>query len=138
MPIYKHESIFIINPELEKTILDTVVNRYRKLARGFQGHVKVETWGEKKLAYPIKLNGKSHQSGYYVQMYFDATDDQVDELQRAFNTDDTILKHIVVKHDPDFEYKDDPITAEETEIEQQPNAKSKPVDVFNLIFKISD
>lgn len=134
-PIYKHECIFIVDPELEKTLLDTIVNRYKKLMRSFQGHVKSEVWGEKRLAYPIKRGKKNHQSGYYVQVYFDATTDQTVELQRIFNTDVTILKHIIVRHDPDFEYEDDP-----EENEQQPDSgKSKPVvDVFNLIFGMEE
>lgn len=138
-PIDKYECVFIINPELEKTILDAIVNRYKKVARGFQEHVKIDVWGEKKLAYPIKRDKKNYKSGYYVRMCFDATNDQADELQRTFNTDDTILKHICVKHDdPDFEYEDDPITEDEKseQPDLNPDIKSAPVDVFNLIFKI--
>jgi small subunit ribosomal protein S6 len=137
IPIHKHECIFIIDPELEKTLLDTIVNRYKKLMRSFQGHVKVEVWGEKRLAYPIKRGKKNHSSGYYVQMYFDATADQVSELQRIFNTDDAILKHIVVRHDPDFEYKDDPITPEESE-QSSEESTNQEVDLFYLIFGMEE
>lgn len=140
-PIYTQECIFIINPDLEKTILDTIVNSYRKLCRKFQGHVHTEVWGERKLTYPIS----GHKSGYYVQMYFDATASQVDKLSKTFSADDTILRYLVVKHDTELKYADDPekeFEYTEADVEakalSEQNLHKKPVDVFDLIFGIKE
>lgn len=140
-PLNCYETIYIIKPGLEETLYEVIVNKYKRFAKRLhKGKVKSETWGEKKLAYPID----KYKTGYYVQMYFQAEDADIKKLEQEMTADPNVIKKIIVRHDEDWgswgedEVEEYASEREEAENEQDlyPNVKSKPVDVFDLIFGI--
>ena len=60
-----YELIFIVHPELDETAFNEVVNRIRGWITDEGGQVqKVDLWGKRKLAYPIR----KQIEGQYVFM----------------------------------------------------------------------
>ena len=55
--------------------------------------VRIDKWGVKKLAYPIK----KQDNGFYAIIYFNGTSDIIPELDRINKINDLVLRHMVVK-----------------------------------------
>lgn len=101
----RYEVIFIVSSNLPDTEIDEAVERYLKMVTELKGSIiKVDKWGQRKLAYAIK----KHNLGYYVLFDFAGEASIVDELERNFKIDDKVLKFLSVK-------KADAITAAEIE-----------------------
>ncbi len=61
----EYELVFIANSDLDETALNDVVNRVKSWITDANGEVsKVDLWGKRKLAYPIR----KQSDGYYVLM----------------------------------------------------------------------
>ncbi len=88
-----YETIIIIDPNLGDEDCAKVVDRFTEMINK-EGKVEsTESWGKRKLAYPIQKNNE----GYYVLVNFSSNPEFVDELNRVYNITDEIIKHIVVK-----------------------------------------
>jgi len=55
--------------------------------------VKIDKWGVKKLAYPIK----KQENGFYVFIYFNGTSKVIPEINHVNRINDLVLRHMVVK-----------------------------------------
>ena len=53
---------------------------------------KKESWGEKKLAYPIKKN----QNGFYYFFQFNAPSSKVASLDNFLKLNENIIRHLIV------------------------------------------
>ena len=91
----KFETIVIFNPNSKhvedmKGDLKYLIERYGKVTN-------VEDWGIRKLAYPIK----KHSQGHYVLMNYetDKPTECTDTIQKYYETEEEIIKHIIVKTD---------------------------------------
>ena len=87
----KFESIYILDPNTKdvKAINDKVsalINKNGKLTN-------LEDWGIRLLAYPIR----KHNKAYYVLINYKSEIKFIDELNKFFNSEDAILKHITIK-----------------------------------------
>jgi len=101
----RYEVIFIAVSNLSGAEIDGVVERYQNMVTELKGSIiKVDRWGQRKLAYPIKKRNQ----GYYVLFDFAGEANVIDELERNFKIDDKVLKFISVK-------KADAITMSEVE-----------------------
>ena len=90
----RYETIFIAHPDLPDDTIDEIVERLRKTITDLKGIVvKVEKWGKRKLAYPIK----KQQKGYYLLMDFVGQRTVVTELEKNMKFDDKVLKYMSVK-----------------------------------------
>jgi len=56
---------------------------------------RVDKWGIKKLAYPIK----KQENGFYIFIYFNGTSTIVPELERVNKINDLVLRQMIVKTD---------------------------------------
>lgn len=75
-----------------KPIRQHVISEIKKIG----GEVTFdESFGKKKLAYPIKHN---HQ-GYYLIAEFDAEAEKIKELDRQLRLTNEVLRHIIAKRD---------------------------------------
>lgn len=99
----KHEMIAIIKPENSENALDTVIDIIKKQSAKI---TKAETWGEKKLAYPIRKNGAMYEKGFYIQLYFkveavnncmSSVYEAIANIEEELNKNQNIIKHIIVK-----------------------------------------
>ncbi|MDR2862120.1 MAG: 30S ribosomal protein S6 [Syntrophobacterales bacterium] len=101
----RYEIVFVVLSNIPDTEIDGVVERYQNMVTELKGSlIKVDRWGQRKLAYEIK----KQNMGHYVLFDFAGGTSIVDELERNFKIDDKVLKFLSVK-------KADVITAEEIE-----------------------
>lgn len=89
-----YESIFVTRSDLDDAQLDDGVERVKKIIEKFGGEIlKIEKWGKKKLAYPVKRN----KYGHYVLIYFNGQAETISELDRHYKLTEDIIKHFTVK-----------------------------------------
>jgi len=88
-----YELIFIVHPDLEETAFNDVVNRVKAWVTDDGGEiVKVDLWGKRRLAYPIrKVN-----EGQYVLMQTRIDPDDVAELERNLRFLEPVLRHSII------------------------------------------
>ena len=91
----KYEVMFIAKP-LEETEVDPIVTFVSGLLTKNGCNIeKVDRWGKRHLAYPVKKQA----DGYYVLINFEAEPATIKEIDRVMKIRDEILKHLIVKID---------------------------------------
>lgn len=91
----KYEVMFIAKP-LEETEVDPIVTFVSDLLTKNSCNIeKVDRWGKRHLAYPVKKQA----DGYYVLINFEAEPATIKEIDRVMKIRDEILKHLIVKID---------------------------------------
>ena len=96
---YKHyETVFILTPVLSEVLMKDAVEKFRKLLEDQKAEiVNVETWGLKKLAYPIQ----NKSTGFYTLIEFNAPGSVVNTLEIEFKRDERLLRFLTVALDKD-------------------------------------
>jgi len=84
-----YESIFIVHPEVVGDDQTAVIDKYKKILTD-QGVeiLKVDNWGVRTLAYPVKKQLK----GCYVLVIFNAEPTVIAEFERRMRIDDKVIK----------------------------------------------
>ena len=91
-----YQMVLIVHPELDGDELDGVVNNVEELIKRNDGKVtKVDPWGLRKLAYPIK----KQQEGRYFLMEFDLVPQGVREVERVLKLTESVIRHMIVRLD---------------------------------------
>lgn len=91
----KYEVMFIAKP-FEETEVDPIVTFVSDLLTKNGCNIeKVDRWGKRHLAYPVKKQA----DGYYVLINFEAEPATIKEIDRVMKIRDEILKHLIVKID---------------------------------------
>ncbi|MBU4343867.1 MAG: 30S ribosomal protein S6 [Proteobacteria bacterium] len=94
----RYETIVIIDPDLSNEQRLPIFEKLKDLIAKQDGFlVIVDEWGDKQLAYEIKKRSR----GYYVRLDFCGTGALVNEMERFFRIDDSILKYMTVLLDKD-------------------------------------
>jgi small subunit ribosomal protein S6 len=89
-----YETLYLINPELGEEDCSGVIDKFNSLIGENNGVVvKMDEWGKKTLAYPVKKFDK----GYYVLLQYCGEPGLLTELHRNFNLDDKVLKYQTIK-----------------------------------------
>jgi small subunit ribosomal protein S6 len=89
---YELTVIFVATLEEEK--IDQEIAKLTTLLEKEKCEIaKIDKWGVKKLAYPIK----KQDNGFYAIIYFNGTSDIIPELDRINKINDLVLRHMVVK-----------------------------------------
>ncbi|MDA8164844.1 MAG: 30S ribosomal protein S6 [Desulfobacteraceae bacterium] len=89
-----YETIAIIRPNVAEDGIGGIIDRAKGIIEGDGGSIlKVDKWGLRKLAYPIK----KEQQGSYLLAEFNGTAAAVAEMERIFKIDDRILKFMTIK-----------------------------------------
>ena len=88
-----YEVMVILEPALEESAVQQVINRSTEVITKGGTVNRVEKWGKRRLAY--ELNHRTE--GYYV--LFDVTADPapMDELDRTLRLADDVLRHKIVR-----------------------------------------
>lgn len=90
-----YEIVFMVHPDQSDQV-PTMIERYREIVTKDAGKVhRLEDWGRRQLAYPIKKLHKAH----YVLMNIECDADELKELTDAFRFNDSVLRNLVVKRD---------------------------------------
>jgi len=92
----QYETIFILTPVLSDEQTKEAVNSYKKLIKELNAKVvHEESWGLKKLAYPIKKKN----TGYYHLFQMEAPGEAIAHLETAYKRDERVLRYLTVHLD---------------------------------------
>ncbi len=90
----KYELVIIFVPTLEEDGISEELSKITSIIEKSNGKVlNTDTWGIKKLAYPIK----HQENGYYVVLYFDSDGKVIPEIERINKINEKILRQMIVK-----------------------------------------
>jgi len=94
-----YESLYIVHPEVVGDALTAMVEKFQSILTEQSAEIyKLDNWGVRKLAYPIK----KAERGCYVQVLFTAEPEVIAEYERRLRLDENILRFLTVKVDGDF------------------------------------
>lgn len=94
--MYNYEIALIIRPEVEEEGQAALIERLGELLTSEGGQVAdVETWGRRRLAYPIRKIQEGHY--YFIHGEFSAS--VLPELERTIKLNEDILRHMVIRTD---------------------------------------
>jgi small subunit ribosomal protein S6 len=86
--------VFIVHPDLDGDELDGVVNNVEELIKRNDGKMtKVEPWGLRRLAYPIK----KQMEGRYFLMEFDLAPQRIAEMERVLKLTEPVIRHLIIR-----------------------------------------
>ena len=85
----KYETLLIARPDLEEDQIKALLDEISALIVREGGTVnRVDTWGLRRLEYPIK----HQESGHYAVFYFESGSGVVKELERVAGIKDEVLR----------------------------------------------
>ncbi len=96
----EYETIYVLRPDIDADAADKVQARVSEVvARETGTLMKVESWGRRKLAYPVA----KHRKGVYVYVKYAGKGGLVSELERNLKLADSVLKFqtVLTKEDVD-------------------------------------
>jgi small subunit ribosomal protein S6 len=87
-----YEIVFLVHPDQSEQV-PQMIERYRGMIEGDGGHFhRLEDWGRRQLAYPIKKAHKAH----YVLMNVECSGAALAEVEDAFRFNDAVLRHLIL------------------------------------------
>lgn len=91
-----YETLFLVNPLLEDPQIDAIITKVKDLILKNGGNIlALDLWGRKRLAYNIK----NKNTGYYALVEFSAPAESISFIERFFNLEEEIYRHIIIKLD---------------------------------------
>lgn len=117
----RYETICIIRPGIGDDGINSIIDRTTDTITSHDGSmVKINKWGLKKLAYPIK----KEQQGYYVYLEYAGVPEAVAEIERVFRIDDKVIKYMTIKSQDVFSHLD----SDDVEEQEQPEEAESEED----------
>ncbi|MFW6049883.1 MAG: 30S ribosomal protein S6 [Myxococcota bacterium] len=90
----EYETIYILRPDVDPEEADKVAQRVGEVLTRLGGKLtKVDNWGKRKLAYPIRRFSR----GIFVYLKYVAFGDVVSELERNLRMLDPVVRYQTVK-----------------------------------------
>ena len=87
-----YEIVFMVHPDQSEQV-PTMIERYRGIIEADGGTVhRLEDWGRRQLAYPIKKIHKAH----YLLLNIECDQKTLNELTETFRYNDAVLRSLVV------------------------------------------
>lgn len=95
-----YEIVLLVHPDQSEQV-PAMIKRYKSVVKDSGGEVhRLEDWGRRQLAYPIRKVYKAH----YILLNVECGKEALDELTTAFRYNDAIIRSLVLN-------KDDAVTA---------------------------
>ena len=100
-----YEIMFIVRPTLAEDEIKKVASNFQKTLETNGAKVTgVDAWGQKSLAYDIKLGNNVYKSGYYFVVNIEASDDKaINEFNRLALISQDIIRHLIIKKEDSYE-----------------------------------
>jgi small subunit ribosomal protein S6 len=96
-PLRKYELVWILGSDAGEEQGAESVEKITSLVTDAGGEVSgTDVWGKRTLAYPIQKNNE----GYYLQANFAVDGTRAQELERAIDADQSIIRHLLVRDEP--------------------------------------
>jgi small subunit ribosomal protein S6 len=90
-----YEIVFLVHPDQSEQV-PAMIDRYKTIIEEASGSIhRLEDWGRRQLAYPIKKIHKAH----YVLMNIECSLDVLREIENIFRFNDAIIRSLVQKKD---------------------------------------
>lgn len=87
-----YEVVVVIQPDLDDNSLSSLLDKINGWINDFGGKVaKVDNWGKRRLAYPIR----KHREGFYVLFNAQMAPSSVRELERNLQYTEPVLRYLV-------------------------------------------
>lgn len=91
-----YEVVFILKSNLSNEQVSDLSEKFKKLVAKEGGVVhSLESWGRRRLAYPIK----KEREGHYHRMLFSGTSSAPARLENGFRVTDGVLRYLTVRLD---------------------------------------
>ena len=92
----QYETVFIMTPVLSDQQMKETVEKFKGVltAQGAE-IVNEESWGLKKMAYPIQKKS----TGFYQLIEFKAEPSAIDKLEIAYRRDERVIRFLTVKNE---------------------------------------
>ena len=119
MPSY--ETLCIFHPELPDTRVKELTAWMQTIVENGQGNVlKVDPWGMRDLAYPIK----KQRRGYYVRLEYDSEPATLNELERNLRLNEDVVRFLSVVRGAPIPATPSPVaTAASAPVEPEPEVQ---------------
>ncbi len=90
----KYETVVVLAPEMEERDQKAFIEKLSGILKENGGSVeRVDFWGKRKLAYPIKKKTE----GFYICICYEADGERVRELERVLRVTESVLRYLTVK-----------------------------------------
>lgn len=90
-----YEIVFLVHPDQSEQV-PAMIERYKSIIETDGGKIhRLEDWGRRQLAYPIKKLIKAH----YVLMNVECGTAEMQELQSAFRFNDAVIRYMVMNRE---------------------------------------
>ena len=86
------ELVYVVRPNAEDEVKEAVLNKIQEVISANGEVEKVDTWGNRKLAYQIA----KFSEGFYVLVNFKASADLPKELDRNLKINENVIRHMIV------------------------------------------
>jgi small subunit ribosomal protein S6 len=133
----EYETIYILRFDIDAEAAERVQARIGDAVEREHGKlVKVETWGRRKLAYPLK----KHRRGVYVYLKYVGFGGLVAEVERNLKLQDAVVKYMTVQTADDVDLAALQIDPEETRLgkleppleEEKEESREKQLGLIDL------
>ena len=89
-----YEHTFITRYDLQESQAKKVLEKYEEIIKKNSGKIlKIEEWGLRPLSHEIQKNKK----GFYFHFKFEGNGKTVDELEKAENIDQILIRYLTIK-----------------------------------------
>jgi len=90
-----YEIVLLIHPDQSEQV-PSMIKRYKSVVKDSGGDVhRLEDWGRRQLAYPIRKIYKAH----YILLNVECNKEALEELNTAFRYNDAIIRSLVLNRD---------------------------------------
>ncbi|MBQ8845420.1 MAG: 30S ribosomal protein S6 [Clostridia bacterium] len=90
----KYELLYIISSTVAEDAREALIEKYKSYVESHNGTVEgIDKWGMKKFAYPIDFKNE----GFYVLMNVTLAPEEVEEMNKQMNLNESIVRQIFVK-----------------------------------------
>lgn len=91
-----YESMFILRPSLTDEEVEKIITKMKGVIEKSGGEIlNVENWKKRKLAYEVQKEKK----GIYIIFQLKGNGKLIDELERNYRIEDTVIKFLTTKLD---------------------------------------
>ena len=87
-----YELVYVVRPNAEDEVKEAVLNKIQEVISANGEVEKVDTWGNRKLAYQIA----KFTEGFYVLVNFKSGVEVPKELDRNLKINENVIRHMIV------------------------------------------
>ena len=90
----EYELMVVLDPNLDESVIEALNTRIQNMVTQRGGTLEsVESWGRKRLAYPI---GR-YRDGAYILSRFQMPPNAAAEIERALKLTESVIRHLLVR-----------------------------------------